>query len=237
MLKLSKRLCAVAGLGSVGNCMADVGTEHGDMPIYLIRQGVVKSAIAMDINEGPLSRAKENIRQYGLDRYIAVRHSDGVLALQQKEADSVVIAGMGGGLVIKILTEGREILSSVGELILQPQSEVERVRHFLYEEGYRIVAEDMVFEDGKFYPMMRVLHGAEQEVFPEIYFQYGKDLLVKNHTVLANYLKREEQTFLSIKKQLMNETKDERIRLRIEEIEKKLALVEEAKTEMMKHAV
>ena len=99
------------------------------------------------------------------------------------------------------------------------------------------MAEDMVFEDGKFYPMMRVLHGAEQEVFPEIYFQYGKDLLVKNHTVLANYLKREEQTFLSIKKQLMNETKDERIRLRIEEIEKKLALVEEAKTEMMKHAV
>ena len=78
MLKLSKRLLAVAGLVSGGNCMADVGTDHGYIPIYLIRQGVVKSAIAMDINEGPLSRAKENIRQYGLDRYIAVRHSDGV---------------------------------------------------------------------------------------------------------------------------------------------------------------
>ena len=212
MNRLSERLLHIAGQVSAGHVLADVGCDHGYLPIYLVQKGCMQRAIAMDINEGPLSRAKENIRQYGLDRYIAVRHSDEVLALQQKEADSVVIAGMGGGLVIKILTEGREILSSVGELILQPQSEVERVRHFLYEEGYRIVAEDMVFEDGKFYPMMRVLHGAEQEVFPEIYFQYGKDLLVKNHTVLANYLKREEQTFLSIKKQLMNETKDERHR-------------------------
>lgn len=237
MLKLSKRLLAVAGLVSGGNCMADVGTDHGYVPIYLIRQGVVKSAIAMDINEGPLSRAKENIRQYGLDRYIAVRRSDGVLALQQEEVDSVVIAGMGGGLVIKILTEGREILSSVSELILQPQSEVERVRHFLYEEGYHIVAEDIVYEDGKFYPMMRVLHGAEAGDYPEIYFQYGKDLLLNNHAVLADYLKKEEQTLFSIKKQLTDENKEERIRLRIEEIDKKLSLVEEAKMEMKRHAV
>lgn len=237
MRKLSKRLLAVAGLVSKGNCVADIGTDHGYVPIYLVEQNIVKTAIAMDINEGPLLRARENIRQHGLDDYITARRSDGVLALKPKEADSVVIAGMGGGLVMKILTEGKEILSSVSELILQPQSEIEKVRHFLMEEGYRITAEDMVFEDGKYYPMMRVVHGTDRKDEPEIYFLYGKELLFQNHAVLADYLEKEEKQLLGIKAQLLKENDKERIRLRKEEIEKKLARNQEAKMEMKKHAV
>ena len=237
MVKISNRLMTAASLVSEGMILADVGTDHGYVPIYLMEQKRIPSAIAMDINEGPLERAREHITLYGMDTYIKTRLSDGVAAMKPGEADAILIAGMGGGLVIKILTEGREILSSVSELILQPQSEVERVRHFLYEEGYHIVAEDIVYEDGKFYPMMRVLHGAEAGDYPEIYFQYGKDLLLNNHAVLADYLKKEEQTLFSIKKQLTDENKEERIRLRIEEIDKKLSLVEEAKMEMKRHAM
>ena len=236
MLKLSKRLLAVANLVSEGNCVADIGTDHGYVPIYLVKQHTVKAAIAMDINEGPLLRAKENIRQHGLEHYIQTRRSDGVLALKPKEADSIVIAGMGGGLMIEILTEGREVLSSVGELVLQPQSEIWEVRHFLATEGYRIETEDMVLEDGKYYPMMRIVHGTDDAENKEIYFQYGKDLLFKNHMVLADYLEKEERQLLKIKECLSKE-KGERIRLRKEEIEKKLAMNREAKMEMKSHAV
>ena len=137
-------------------CLADVGTDHGYIPIYLVEEGIVSSAIAMDINKGPLQRASENIERHGLSGRIGTRLSDGLKALAPGEADCVVIAGMGGGLVKKILTEGREALESVRELILQPQSELEEVRRFLWEQGYVTEAEEMVLEDGKYYPMMRL---------------------------------------------------------------------------------
>lgn len=145
-----------ASLVSEGMILADVGTDHGYVPIYLIEQKKIPSAIAMDINEGPLERAREHITLYGLNAYIQTRLSDGVAALKPGEADAVLIAGMGGGLVMHILKDGEEVCRAAKELILQPQSELERVRAFLREEGYEILAEDMVLEDDKFYPMMKV---------------------------------------------------------------------------------
>lgn len=154
MLQLSKRLQAVAEL--VGECstIADVGTDHGYIPVYLVAVGKARRAIAMDINEGPLSRAKEHILQYGLEQKIETRLSDGCLALKPKEADVIVIAGMGGALMQRILTQGGKFAGTARKLVLQPQSEITAFREFLLRQGYRIVAEDMVLEDGKYYPMM-----------------------------------------------------------------------------------
>ena len=156
MPRLSERLRAVADLVGEGLVLADVGTDHGYVPVYLCQQRRIPRAIAMDIRPGPLARAREHILQYGLQAYIETRLSDGVGALSPGEADAIVIAGMGGGLAVRILSDGQEVCHVAKELILQPQSELYRVRSYLAEHGYAVDAEEMVAEDGKFYPMMRV---------------------------------------------------------------------------------
>jgi tRNA (adenine22-N1)-methyltransferase len=164
MITLSKRLEAIASLITPGHIVADVGTDHGYIPIYQIQQNRSPSAIAMDLREGPLQRAREHIQMCGLSDRIHTRLSDGTAALGVGEADTIVVAGMGGELVLHILTDGEEVCRSAKELILQPQSEIAAVRRYLREHAYRIAAEDMVFEDGKYYPMMRVIPVEENEM-------------------------------------------------------------------------
>ena len=106
-MQLSKRLSAVASLITEGSRLADIGTDHGYVPIALVENGSIPSAVAMDVNKGPLERAQEHIREKHLEDRIKTRLSDGVKALEEGEADAVLIAGMGGMLVIRILDAGR----------------------------------------------------------------------------------------------------------------------------------
>lgn len=156
-ITLSKRLEAVAGLIKRDGALADVGTDHGYIPIAMVLRGHAEKAIAMDLRTGPLERAREHITAYGLEDRIETRLSDGVSALAENEADSIVVAGMGGELVIHILETGKAVCKSAKELILQPQSEIDEVRKYLRENGYQIADEDMVEEEQKYYPMMRVI--------------------------------------------------------------------------------
>ena len=156
MVKISERLRTAAGLIGEGERLADVGTDHGYVPIYLVERKHIPSAIAMDIRTGPLERAREHIRMYGMEDYIQTRLSDGVAALKPDEVDTILVAGMGGGLVMHILESGRAICEQAHGLVLQPQSELPKVRRFLMENGYVTEREEMVMEDGKYYPMMRV---------------------------------------------------------------------------------
>ena len=159
-MQLSLRLSAIADLVTEGNRLVDVGCDHGYLPVYLIQQKKIPSAIAMDVRKGPLSRAQEHIRQYGLEEYIQTRLSDGLEGLKAGEGDTLVIAGMGGPLMERILTDGRSVRNSFSELILQPQSDISHFRRFIQSEGWEITEAKMVEEDGKFYPMMRVVPGA-----------------------------------------------------------------------------
>ena len=113
MMELSKRLQAVADLVTAHYKLADIGTDHAYIPIYLTQQKKITEAVALDVNEGPLQRAEEHIRENGLEAEIETRLSNGFQALQPGEVQSAVIAGMGGGLVIRILTEGTEGVRSV----------------------------------------------------------------------------------------------------------------------------
>jgi len=158
-MQLSKRMQAIADMISPCEVLADVGTDHGYIPIYAVKNGIVQRAIAMDINKGPIERAASHIQEYGLDAYIETRCCDGVAKLRPGEADVVVIAGMGGGLMQKILEDGRDVLAAIPEVILQPQSEIDKFRYYLAEHGWKIVQEDIVFEEGKYYPMMKACHG------------------------------------------------------------------------------
>lgn len=225
MVKISNRLMTAAALVTQGYTLADVGTDHGYIPIYLLQQKKIPSAIAMDINEGPLERAKEHIALYGLQAYIQTRLSDGVAALKPGEVEAVLIAGMGGGLVMHILKDGEKVCQSAKELILQPQSEIEHVREFLREKGYTILAEDMVYEDGKFYPMMKVQYQGENENAQKasevlkLSDLYGGLLLQNRHPVLKTFLEKERLIYTGIKENLEKQPVSEKIRMRLAEVE------------------
>lgn len=175
-MQLSKRLSAVAEFVTPGGCLVDVGTDHGYVPIALLEQQKISSAIAMDVNRGPLERAREHIAQYQMGDYIETRLSDGLHALRAGEGDSLLIAGMGGGLTVRILSEGEPLLSGFRELILEPQSDIDRVRAWLLEHGFFLAQENFVEEDGKYYPILRAVPGEKENLKAEELF-YGPRLL------------------------------------------------------------
>ena len=218
MVKISERLRTAAGLIGEGERLADVGTDHGYVPIYLVERKHIPSAIAMDIRTGPLERAREHIRMYGME------------ALKPGEADTILIAGMGGGLVKHILESGRVICEQAHGLVLQPQSELPKVRRFLMENGYVTEREEMVMEDGKYYPMMRVhfdasavSHADSFTEEQELEFRYGKQLLTEKHPVLLAYLRWEAQIQQDILTQLSGQPATEQIAARIDDVKQILA--------------
>lgn len=189
-MHLSKRLQAIAGFITPGNRLADIGTDHGYVPIYLVLNHIIPSAIAMDINKGPLDKAREHISLHQLEKKIEIRLSDGLEKLLPGEADTVLIAGMGGALMSRIIKDGEEVLKSVPELILQPQSEISDFRHFLHDHSYKIIREHMLIEDGKFYVMMHAIHGNESYE-RETEYIYGKLLLKEQNPILLSLINKQ----------------------------------------------
>ena len=226
-MELSKRLQAVAALVTPRNRIADIGTDHAYIPIYLIEEKRCMSAVAMDVNKGPLKRAEEHIQEAGLAEKIKVRLSDGLEKLEPGEADCAVIAGIGGGLMIRILSAYPTVTASLQECVLQPQSELAKVRRFLLENGFCFLEEEMVQEDGKYYPMMRVTHG-QMEPWTETEYLYGKYLLQKKEPCLFSFLEREEKIYESVQKKL-EENENPNTQKRREEITEKLNHIREAK--------
>ena len=230
-MQLSQRLSSVASMVTAGNCLADVGTDHGYVPIYLYERNIIPRAIAMDVNKGPLERAALHIAESGMKEAIETRLSAGLTALKPGEADSVVIAGMGGPLIIRILSAHPEVTESLKELILQPQSEISEVRIWLYEQGYEIVEEHMVFEDGKYYPMFMALKNPEAEKLTDLEYKYGKISVLGEPEVLRAYLVREIANKQNILQKLNEET-TEKSKGRAVEIKALLAELEEMLSEM-----
>lgn len=181
----------------------------------------------MDVGAGPLERARDHIREAGLTDYIETRLSDGVQELQPGEADCLIIAGMGGPLMRKIMEEGRKVLSEMKQFILQPQSEVAEFRHFLQDNGYHIISESMVCEEGKYYPMMKAIHG-EMHYTNEVDFRYGRILLHEENPVLNQFLRKEEKHYVNLLKELDQSEKTERVEERWEELEQELTYTREA---------
>ncbi|MCI8591488.1 MAG: SAM-dependent methyltransferase [Lachnospiraceae bacterium] len=225
-MQLSERLRAVASLVTPGSRLADVGTDHAYVPIWLWEQGRIPSAIAMDVGKGPLSRAEEHIRAHHGEDVIETRLSDGLEKLFFGECDSLVIAGMGGMLMRKILADGQALLPGIRELVLQPQSDIHEVRRFLQGAGWQIMDEKIVFEEGKYYPMFRAVQGAVEHD-REIWFRYGRILLERKDPVLKQYLEKEERICEAIAGKLWK-TDTDGARGRLREIEDKLGLIREA---------
>lgn len=186
-----------------GNSVADVGTDHGYIPIYLMQNGLAPFAVAMDINEGPLGRALDNIRAFGLEDRINARLCDGLSGLEVGETDSIVIAGMGGLLTVRILESALDKAHAARELVLSPHSDVDAVRAFLAENSFAVTDERIVKEDGKFYFVLRAQNG--NTLPPEgAGLYYGSLLLERRDTVLKEYLERE----LTLRERILESLRD-----------------------------
>ncbi|WMJ89828.1 tRNA (adenine(22)-N(1))-methyltransferase [Anaerocolumna sp. MB42-C2] len=229
-MQLSQRLKAVADTVTIGNRVADVGCDHAYISIYLIKNKIAPNVIAMDVNKGPLQRAKENIYNHGFNHCIQTRLSDGLQKLEPGEADTILIAGMGGALVIKILDEGFEAVEKSTELILQPQSEIHLVRKYLHRNGYDIKKEQMIKEDGKYYFILKAFPvPAKTDYKREVFYQYGKLLLEQREPLMMEYLEREYRIREDVKTELLlNPT--EKSMERLGQVKQEIAYIEEALT-------
>ena len=223
---LSKRLTSIASLVPVGSRVADVGTDHGYTPIYLVENGIAVSAIAMDVRKGPLSRATEHVQEHGLEDKIQLRLSDGLDELQAGEADAVIISGLGGPLMIDMLTRGHEVAQTVDTFVLSPQSDIPGVRVYLREHGYRIDKELFMKDEGKYYTVMVVTHGDSE---PGRYIDdlFGRELLDSKDPTLLEYLKKEQDRYQQLIPTLENASREE-TRQRGQKMKEELAYIEEA---------
>ena len=227
-MNLSDRLTAVASLITEGNSIADIGTDHGYIPIYMAQNGLTPKAIAMDVNPGPLKRAEYNIRRYCVENIVSVRLSDGLEKLNPGEADTIVIAGMGGILTVKILSENPAVAESAKELILSPHSDVDLVRKYLADKGFCINREKMVLEDGKFYFVLRAVKGS-MTISGECEALFGQILLNEKNQTLYSYLIKENEK----RRNIIRKMSDSGIKSlnninRIRELESELEIIREA---------
>lgn len=185
-IKLSHRLQAVARYVIPGSVVADIGTDHGYLPVYLVVNDVAPRVIATDRGKGPLSAASQLVSLLSLDTQIDLRLGDGLTVLQPGEVDMVCIAGMGGMAIRDILADNMDVARSLKRLVLQPQRNVSAVRHFLVENGWRIVAEDLAEDEGFYYEIIVAEPG--EMTITEHEAEFGPLLLANGHPLLKDFL-------------------------------------------------
>ncbi len=152
---MSARLEAIVELAECGDTVCDVGCDHAHVPIRLIQTGCYRRAIGMDVIDGPLGKAAGNLALYQMEDRVELRLSNGLDAFVPGEADTLVITGMGGTLMEEILLRYPEKTGSISVLVLGPQSDPEKVRAALRRLGFAIIREKLIFEEGKYYPVIR----------------------------------------------------------------------------------
>lgn len=189
-MHLSLRLKTIADCVS-HRSLADIGTDHAYIPIYLARKGRIDSAAACDIKRGPLAKAEEHIKNYGLENIIGTRLSNGLEKIRIGEFETAVLAGMGGMLIIDIMKAYPECARSFNELILQPQLDVVAVRKFLHKANYKIADERIIFDSGKYYNIILCSPCMDDQCdcpYTETEYMFGKRLMDKQDMILKNYV-------------------------------------------------
>jgi tRNA (adenine22-N1)-methyltransferase len=187
MIKLSKRLQTIADRIPQDSRVADIGSDHALLPVYLCQTGRIRFAVAGEINPGPLRAADKQVREAGLKDMISVRLGNGLQVLSPRETDTIVIAGMGGGLIAQILHEGKAKLHGIRRLILQPNIGEERVRRWLLEQGWALTDEAIIEEDGKIYEIITAERNEEAELFNKRLYaarSLGESVTVDTETLL-----------------------------------------------------
>lgn len=187
-MDISLRLMKICEMVDKCDIVADIGTDHGYVPIWLVSNDICKYAIASDINSGPLKKAKLNVEIEGLNDKIQLRLGAGLSTLIENEAQCIIIAGMGGNLIRDILEEHIEILKSCKFMILQPVQNPEVLRKYIYSKGFFILDEELCYDENKYYEIIKISYGSCHETVDSIYYEIGKKLLEKRHPLVKPFL-------------------------------------------------
>lgn len=222
-MKLTPRLLEIAKMVDKNSIVADIGTDHGYIPVYLIENKISKKVIACDINKAPLQSAIDYINNKKLQNKIDTRLGNGLSPLNENEVDTVIIAGMGGILIQNILEENKNIAKKAEKFILQPMVASSELRKYLYDNNYKITDEKLAREDNRYYEIIVAKKGQEK-VKDEIYYEIGKKLVEKNDPLLKSFLEKKINKNKSILKNIeKNSTKEN---LKYNQIKNRLSKLE-----------
>lgn len=184
---LGSRLAEIARQIPKDARVADIGTDHGLMPVYLVKNGISSRIIATDISPGSLSKARDLIVKESLEGIIETRIGSGLKVISPGEIDTVVIAGMGGLLISSILEDGADVLEYVHRLVLQPMGNTDIVRKWLTDNGFAIEGESLVKEDRHIYEII-VARPGYQEVSDNIHYEIGLKLIENRDPLFKEFV-------------------------------------------------
>jgi tRNA (adenine22-N1)-methyltransferase len=182
-MELSLRLKKVASLVEKCEIMADIGTDHAYIPIYLVKKGICNKAIASDINKGPVEKAKINVAFEELQNKIECRLGGGLSTVSDGEVDCAIIAGMGGNLIRDIIEEGKDVFKHLKYLVLQPVQNPEVLREYIIKSGYKILDEELCIDENKFYEIIKIKYDNNSVAMDPIFYEIGKKLIEKEQQV------------------------------------------------------
>lgn len=217
-LNLPARLEKIAGfIPCAGNVIADIGTDHAYLPVFLTQNGKASFSYACDINKGPLDNAEKTINQFGCAERIKTVLTNGLKNIPLETLNYIIIAGMGGKLIAKILEARRNEL--VGKtLLLQPMTNIEELRYYLNSSNFQIADEKIAVENNKIYIIMKVIY---QKGFTESYssFDYiiGKRIIENNTENKDRYLKKLHKKYTVIRDGLKNSSNADSEKLKFAE--------------------
>ncbi len=215
---------------------ADVGCDHGYLTLAVLENDIAKKAIAMDVNKGPLAKARENIQKAGFSDRADLRLSDGLKELTVGEADVICICGMGGVLIGRIIMAGLEVAKSAKVIVIEPQSEYYELRSLLMDEGFIILEEDLTTEENKIYPIIKISYepDASRRIdYSKAQLEYGPKVIERAPELLYKLLDKNEKEYSSILSNLeKNPNPSDAIVKRCEELNEKLDLIQEVRNSL-----
>lgn len=197
-MQLSSRLKAICNMIDNCDCVADIGTDHGYIPIYLVKKNICNSAIASDINKGPIRKAEINIRNEELQNKIECRLGSGLNTIKFGEVQEIIIAGMGGNLIRDIIDENISIFKSVDTLILQPVQNPEVLREYIYIMGFTIVDEELCIDENIFYEIIKVKYDKNKRNIDTIFYEVGERLIEKKHPLVNRFINKKIDKYRTI---------------------------------------
>ncbi|MGM7702027.1 tRNA (adenine(22)-N(1))-methyltransferase [Pseudalkalibacillus sp. Hm43] len=228
MIAISKRLDKVTTYIPEGATIADIGSDHAYLPCYGVQKGIIRHAVAGEVNKGPFDSALSQVKALGLEDQIEVRMGDGLEVISANEVSVVVIAGMGGQLISNILNRGKDRLPGVERLVLQPNMGAKFIREWLEANGWVLVAESILEEDEKIYEILVAERSHNHEKLTEAEKLLGPFLMQEKSETFKKKWKREKNNWERIATQLQQAIPSDEITERKNELEKKIKFVTEA---------
>ncbi|MGP7819063.1 tRNA (adenine(22)-N(1))-methyltransferase [Niallia sp. 01092] len=228
--KLSQRLEAVAKYIPVGSKFADIGSDHAYLPCYMLKKEKASFAIAGEVVEGPFQSACKQVRQEGLASVIAVRKGNGLEVINLGEVDCITIAGMGGSLIATILEQGKHKLSTVKRLVLQPNIHAFSIRLWLLENGWKLIEEEIIEEDGKIYEILVAEQGIAKDPYTaniDTELLLGPILMKEKNKAFQKKWLAERKNWERIMAQLSSAPDSKENQTKKQELESKINMVKE----------